>query len=106
MEKLIVDVPSMYADHHVLTVRDLLTSMKGVGDVYASSAFKQVMVQYDPAVVTAEAITSALADAGYTGEMEMPIQGKLPEDAWRQGSFRMTRTFQADLEMSGEFRKY
>ena len=106
MEKLIVEVPSMYADHHVLTVRDLLTSMEGVGDIYASSAFKQVMVQYDPAVVTADTISGALADAGYTEGMDMPVQGKLPEDTWRQGSFRMTSTYRADLEMSGEFRKY
>ena len=106
MEKVIIDVPSMYADHHVLVARELLTGMDGVAEVYASSAFKQVLVQYDPAVLGPDAITGALSKAGYTQEMQMPVQDQLPEDAWRKGNFRMTKTYQADLEMSGEFRKY
>lgn len=106
MEKVIVDVPSMYADHHVLVVRDLLNALEGVKEVYASSAFKQVLVKYDPAAVQAGAIIDALEQAGYSEEMKTPVQGKLPEDAWKQGSFRMTETYQADLVMSGESRKY
>ncbi len=106
MEKLIVDVPSMYADHHVLIVREMLTGMNGVAEVYASAAFKQVLVQYDPGVVQPDAIAGALAEAGYTQEMQLPVQEKLPEDAWKQGKFRMTQTYKADLVMSGEFRKY
>lgn len=106
MEKVIVDVPSMYADHHVLVVRDLLTGLDGVVDVYASSAFKQVMVQYDPAAIQPEAIASALDKAGYTQEMSVAVQGKLAEDSWKTGSSRRTQTYQADLVMSGEFRKY
>jgi copper chaperone CopZ len=106
MEKVIVDVPSMYADHHVLAVRKLLTQLEGVGDVYASSAFKQVLVHYDPAAITAEAITGALGEAGYTEEMPMPVQDKLAEESWKNGAFRMTKTYPADLAMSGEFRKY
>jgi len=106
MEKVIVDVPSMYADHHVLVVRELLTGLDGVESVYASAAFKQVLVQYDPAAVQAEAITGVLSEAGYTKEIQMPVQGKLTDAAWRRGTFRMTQTCQADLDMSGEFRKY
>ena len=106
MTKLIIDVPSMYADHHVLVVRDLLTRLEGVGEIYASSAFKQVLVQYDPAVVAPDAITGVLDEAGYTQEMQVPVQGRLAEDAWKRGTFRMTKTYQADLDMSGEFRKY
>lgn len=106
MAKTIIDVPSMYADHHVLVVRDLLLGLSGVEDVYVSSAFKQVLVKYDPAAAKPEAISKVLEEAGYTQEMETPVQGKLSEDVWKQGSFRMTKTYQADLEMSGEFRKY
>jgi copper chaperone CopZ len=106
MEKVIIDVPSMYADHHVLVVRELLTGLNGVADVYASSAFKQVMVQYDPAAVQTEAIVGALEKAGYTQDMPVGVQGKLAEDSWKTGSFRRTQTYQADLTMSGEFRKY
>ena len=106
MEKVIIDVPSMYADHHVLVVRNLLTQMDGVKDVYASSAFKQVLVQYDPAAVALDSIRSALDVAGYTRQMDVPVQDKLPEDAWKTSGFRMSQTYQADLAMSGEFRKY
>jgi len=106
MEQVIIDVPSMYADHHVLVVRELLTGLDGVAEVYASSAFKQVMVQYDPAAVQKEAIAGALEKAGYTQEMPMDVQGRLAEDSWKTGSFRRTQTYQADLTMSGEFRKY
>lgn len=106
MEKVIVDVPSMYADHHVLVVRDLLNALEGVKEVYASSAFKQVLVNYDPAAVQADAIVDALKQAGYTEDMKTPVQGKLPDEVWKQGSFRMTQTYQADLVMSGEFRRY
>ncbi len=60
MDQAIFDVPSMYADHHVLVVRELLTGLDGVGDVYASSAFKQVMVQYDPAAIQSEDIAGVL----------------------------------------------
>ena len=106
MEKVIVDVPSMYADHHVLVVRELLTGQEGVAEVYASAAFKQVLVHYDPAAIQPDAITNLLTEAGYTQAMSMPVQGKTAEDAWKTGPFRMTETYQADLVMSGEFRKY
>ncbi len=106
MKRVIVDVPSMYADHHVLVVRELLTGQEGVAEVYASAAFKQVLVHYDPAAIQPEAITNLLTEAGYTQAMSMPVQGKQAEDAWKQGTFRMTQTCEADLVMSGEHRKY
>ncbi len=59
---------------------------------YASSAFKQVLVNYDPAVIQLATINQALIDAGYTHEMQVPVQEKLSEDSWKQGSFRMTQT--------------
>jgi copper chaperone CopZ len=106
MEKVIIDVPSMYADHHVLVVRDMLSKMDGIKDIYASSAFKQVMVNFDPSVIQSKVIIETLTDAGYTRDIKVPVQEKLAEDAWKNGSFRRTQTFQADREMSGEFRKY
>jgi copper chaperone CopZ len=106
MGKVIIDVPSMYADHHVLVVRTLLTQIEGVETVYASSAFKQVLVEYDPAATAPETITNVLREAGYTEEMPVPVQEKLAEDSWKKGTFRMTKTYPADLTMSGEFRKY
>lgn len=106
MAKVIVDVPSMYADHHVLVVRDLLTGQDGVSDVYASSAFRQVLVHYEPDVIQPEAISTLLEEAGYTQDMEVAVQGIQAEDAWKQGAFRMTQTHPADRVMSGEHRNY
>ena len=47
MEKTVLSVPTMWADHHVLKVREVLTALDGVQDVYASAAWKQVVVAYD-----------------------------------------------------------
>ena len=74
MEKAILDVPTLWADHHVLKVREALVNLPGVEDVVASSAWKKVLVQYDPAKTGPAALEKALADAGYpVGEGEMPL---------------------------------
>jgi copper chaperone CopZ len=48
MEKVTLNVPGMYGDHHVLAVRDLLGKLPGVENIFATSAFKQVVVTFDP----------------------------------------------------------
>jgi excisionase family DNA binding protein len=110
MEKTCFGVPSMYADHHVLAVRDALAGLDGVTDVYASAAWQQVFVSYDPEKATPQAIEKALREAGYPpGEMpSLPApRGKREKDkVWETLDFRPAKTYQADLEMSGEFRKY
>ena len=40
MNKVTIDLPSMYGDHHVQEVRRLLFDLDGVEEVYASSAFQ------------------------------------------------------------------
>ena len=111
MEKVVLDVPTLWADHHVLAVRDVLTNLGGVEDVYASSAWKQVLVAYDAAETDRAAIETALAEAGYpVGEGETPVLVH-PTDIrrdpqWEVLGSRVTETNQADLEMSGEFRRY
>lgn len=74
METLTIELPTMYGDHHVLEVRRLLLALKGVTDAYASSGFRVVEVIYDPAEVGPEAITTILAEAGYAGELPMPVE--------------------------------
>jgi copper chaperone CopZ len=111
MDKVVLDVPTLWADHHVLKVRDALGALEGVDGVYASSAWKQVLVNYDAAKTDQAAIEKALADAGYpVGEGEVPVltqAGKMLRDPqWAEMSLRMTETNMADLEMSGEFRRY
>ena len=111
MEKVVLDVPTLWADHHVLRVRDALTSLTGVEDVYASSAWKQVLVTYDGAKTDRTAIEKALVEAGYPiggGELPVLVQPtrNRKDPQWREAWLRMRETNRADLEMSGEFRRY
>lgn len=103
MEKLVLDVPAMYADHHVLTVREALAQLEGVEQVYASSAWKQIMLSFDPAKANAERIQSTLTEAGFPpGKGEPPIlvkrnrTGRDPQ--WDSLSSRVTVTHPADLK--------
>lgn len=111
MENALFDVPAMYADHHVLNVRQALLALPGVEDVWASSAWQQVQVTFDPAIVSHEDINLALERAGYpvsNGHLPpAPAPGPHAKDpAWDALGVRVTRTHQADLAMSGEFRRY
>lgn len=111
MEKVVLNVPSLWADHHVLKVRDVLAALEGVGDVYASSAWKQVLVSFDPAKLKPSAIEKTLTEAGYlVDEGELPVLTQPNEmrrdPQWEVLGSRMTTTNQADREMSGEFRRY
>lgn len=72
MERLSVQAPAMYGDHHVTAVRALLFGMPGVGEVYASSAFQLIEVEYDEGAISRDAILAQLAEAGYLGEMDLP----------------------------------
>lgn len=85
MDKVAIDVPAMYGDHHVVEVRQILLQLPGVEDVYASSAFHVVEVSYDPAAVSPEDIKARLNGAGYLGDMPMPIETGQPvsQDAER-----------------------
>jgi copper chaperone CopZ len=111
MEKMVLDVPNLWADHHVLKVREALTSLEGVEDVYASSAWKQVLVRYDDTRTDRATVERALAAAGYPvgeGGRLMLVQptglGRDPQ--WTILGVRVTKTNQSDLALSGEFRKY
>ncbi|MDT8307245.1 MAG: heavy-metal-associated domain-containing protein [Anaerolineae bacterium] len=72
MEKLSVEVPALYGDHHVTAVRAMLLGLPGVVEVYASSAFLLVEVGYDETVVSRDAILSQLQAAGYLDELAVP----------------------------------
>ncbi len=55
----------------MLAVRDILGKLNGVEDVYASSAFKLVVVTFDPAKAKQADFEQALAAEGYpTGDVE------------------------------------
>jgi hypothetical protein len=64
----------MYADHHVLEVRRILLALPGVEDIYASSAFHTVEIDYDPGATTPEAVRAALAEHGYADDLAVPTE--------------------------------
>ena len=111
METATLPVPTMYADHHVLKVRQLLAKQEGIGNIHASSAFKQLTVEYDPAVISPEVIVQTLEAAGYPvkdsdGLEPPPRPPRTGDPAWKRLDMRMIQTNMIDIEMSGEFRKY
>jgi copper chaperone CopZ len=110
MQKTVISVPTMFADHHVLRVREALLGLSGVSKVVASSARKQVAVAYDDSVLSPDRIAQALVDAGYPPNEELPILGQhhQSEDGspWYTVLQRVTTTEMKDLEMSGDFRRY
>jgi copper chaperone CopZ len=109
MEKTVLHVPKMYADHHVQAVRKAL-ELDGVEEVMASSAFKRVIVGYDSARLGLDKIEEALQAAGYgPGEdWELPElpEPKEDESPWFQSIWRETRTDPREIEMAGDFRLY
>jgi copper chaperone CopZ len=106
MEKLQFNLPDMWADHHVLKVRTVLGAMDGVQDVVASSAFRMVVLSYDPAASSAGAIWAALEDAGYAVATDgmgvlaegIPVPAGHSDPAWVRLGMRQTKTDERDLK--------
>jgi copper chaperone CopZ len=74
MEKLTLNLPTMYGDHHVTEVRRILLETPGIEDVYASSCFQVVEVSYDAGKIDAGMIKRKLEDAGYGEELPVPVE--------------------------------
>ena len=74
METFALEVPTMYGDHHVVEVRRLLLEIPGIEEVYASSSFQTVEVTYDPNIASPQSIQEKLQDAGYIGELPVPVE--------------------------------
>ncbi len=70
MERLSLEVPAMFGDHHVIEVRRLLATIPGVEKVYASAAWQRVEVEFDPAQTNADIIRRALQARGYETEAD------------------------------------
>ncbi len=103
-----LSVPSMYADHHVSAVRKALSGLQGVQDVEASAAFRQVSVKHTKEL-DKRVLEQALKKAGYPVGEEKPGDqepSRLGDPAWYECGARSIKTHEADLQMSGDFRKY
>ncbi len=110
MNDLTISVPTMYADHHVLRVREVLLALTGVSEVRASAARRKVAVSFDEAATSASALREALSAAGYPPD-QVPAVGGFPErhkdgSAWYGVIQRTTTTERKDREMAGDFRRY
>jgi len=110
MERITFSTPTLFADHHILAVRKKLLEMNGVDSVIASSMYRDVTIDFDPANVSAEELQEAVESAGYPIGVEPDLSGLVAshEDSssWNTKIHRITTTDEADLEMSGDFRKY
>jgi len=105
MASVTVSVPTMFADHHVMKVRDVLFSIQGVEDVFASSAWHAVIVSYNPDKTEAAAINKALTDAGYTPDKPTPVLAtavghQFKDPSWDAITPRVTQTNETDIKMS------
>jgi copper chaperone CopZ len=74
METKTFETPALYADHHVTEVRRILLELKGVVEVYASSAFQVIEVTYDKTKINDLEIAVKLDEAGYLGEWTVPVE--------------------------------
>ncbi len=74
MKTISLDLPTLFGDHHVTEVRRLLLELPGVEEVYASSSFQIVEVQFDEMKLAPEQINEVLEKAGYLGEMPIPVE--------------------------------
>jgi len=89
VEKLSLELPMLYGDHHAAEVRRIILEMPGVAEVYASSSFRLVEVAFDPEKVDAESIKTRLDEAGYLGDLELPAETGTPA-AGRNGRIDKT----------------
>ena len=107
MEELTLSVPGMWADHHVLAVRDLLREDDAVTSTVASALEGTVHIEYDAARTDPQRIAALLSEAGYAcGAAEQAADPPTDKPAWLTAGVRVTTTNAVDLAMSGDHRKY
>ncbi|HDD61994.1 MAG: hypothetical protein DRI65_13515 [Chloroflexota bacterium] len=91
MTSFSVELPMMYGDHHVIEVRHVLLEIEGVEEVYASSSFHTVNVDYNSKKTNQKSIKAALEKAGYSGELEIDVEPSIPVTE-REGEKYFRRT--------------
>jgi hypothetical protein len=96
MQKSTFDTPALFGDHHVTEVRRILFSSPGVKEVYASSAFHVVQVEFDEKKINHDDLMRTLEEAGYLGNLTILAEtGVAPEQRLENDSaFRHTATYE------------
>ena len=92
MQKSTFNTPALFGDHHVTEVRRILFALPGVKDVYASSAFQVVQVEFDEDQITHEALLASLDEAGYLSQI--PMMAETGVAAESSSMFRHTATYE------------
>ena len=96
MNRLAVEVPAMYADHHVVEVRRILFEDPGVDTVNASSAFHVVEISFDPEKTSEDTLREKLDEAGYLGDLQVPVESGNPAVGYDGDTyFRHTAAFES-----------
>jgi copper chaperone CopZ len=97
MQKSTFDTPALFGDHHVTEVRRILLSSPGVKEVYASSAFHVVQVEFDEKKINHDDLMRKLEEAGYLGNLAVLSEtGIAPEQRTENDSaFRHTATYES-----------
>ncbi len=102
MKKISIDLPAMYGDHHVVEVRRLLLGQEGVADVFASSAFQVVEINFDDEKISEKQLEKVLGDAGYLGELAMPVEaGVAAQELGGKAFFRHTAAYEQTRQVIG-----
>lgn len=65
METITLKLPTMYGDHHVMRVRQVLGALPGVAKVLASAAELRLSVSFDPAQLSPDTLEAVLIEHGY-----------------------------------------
>lgn len=101
MKRLQTDLPTLYGDHHVIEVRRILSELPGVEDLYASSAFQILQVEYDETKISEKDIMEKLEEAGYLGELLLPQETDRPAtELIGEKIFRHTAAFEQTKQVS------
>jgi copper chaperone CopZ len=87
MASLSLELPSMYGDHHVLEVRRILLEFDGVKEVYASSGFQALEVEYDGRKTPKKTLIAALESAGYTSDFTLPEEQSIPANEQKDSAY-------------------
>ncbi len=66
MSKLVLDIQGMHCDHCVMRVQKALKAVAGVDQAAVALEPGRARVEFDESMATAEALTAAVAKAGYT----------------------------------------
>lgn len=81
MKTKVFELPALYGDHHVTEVRRILLETPGVQEVYASSGFRVVEIQFDEKIVNDLELQVKLGDAGYLGDLLTRIESENAESS-------------------------